>query len=216
MSPVAAIVLTAGVLLGGFGIADAATGGAFILGRGNSEAATSALSSSRGTPLSLSAPKGKAPLAVNRNVEVRNLNAEYVGGLSASAIRPSGGDDFAIPGSNIDLPPLADASVAVTGRLAAGTYYVTATAELALATGDPFGSCVVTLNNDLNHPLQMGAQSGGPKVTVAETLAVSVPRNGRLQEYCGISGSASGSVAINAGLTAIRILSSSGAAAKPS
>jgi len=212
LRPRAALVLAVAVILGGFGVADAATGGSFILGRTNHESSTALLVTSRGTPLSLSAPKGKAPLAVNRSTEVKNLNAEYVGGLSASTLRPSGGDDYASPGSAISLPPLAEAEVANTGPLAAGTYYVTASAEIDLATGDPFGGCVVTLNHDLNNYLQAGDQSGGPRVTVAETLAVAVPGKGSLQEYCGISGSASGSDVVDAGLTAIRILSSSGTA----
>ncbi len=208
----AAIVLALFLLLGGLGVADAATGGSFILGRTNHESSTASLVTSRGTPLSLSAPKDKAPLAVNRSTEVKNLNAEYVGGLSATALRPSGGDGFAAPASDVALPPLAQVEVANTGSLAAGTYYVTASAELDLATGDPFGGCVVTLNHNLNNYLQAGDESGGPRISVAETLAVAVPSKGSLQEYCGISGSNSGSFVDDAGLTSIRILSSSGTA----
>jgi hypothetical protein len=212
LRPGTAAVLALFLLLGGLGVADAATGGSFILGRTNHESSTASLVTSHGTPLSLSAPKGKAPLAVNRSTEVKNLNAEYVGGLTGSALRSSGGDGFAAPGSNVSLPPLAQVEVANTGALAAGTYYVTASAEIDLATGDPFGGCVVTLNHNLNNNLQAGDESGGPRITVAETLAVAVPSKGSLQEYCGISGSNSGSVVDNAGLTAIRILSSSGTA----
>jgi hypothetical protein len=68
LSPAAMIVLTLAFLIGGAGLADAATGGNFILGKANSESSAASLSSSAGTPLALSAPPGKAPLAVNRNV----------------------------------------------------------------------------------------------------------------------------------------------------
>jgi hypothetical protein len=212
LRPGPAIVLALAVILGGFGVADAATGGAFLLGRANHESSTASLVTSHGIPLSLSAPKGKAPLAVNRSTEVKHLNAEYVGGLSASVLKPSGGDDYAAPDSAVSLPALAEVGVANTGPLPAGTYYVTATADINLATGDPFGGCIVTLNNDVNNYLQAGDESGGPRITVAETLAVAVPAKGSLQEYCGISGSAGGSTVNDAGLTAIKILSSSGTA----
>ena len=52
------------MLLLGSGTAVAATGGKFILGRGNTASTTSMLSNTRGTALSLAAPAGKAPLAV--------------------------------------------------------------------------------------------------------------------------------------------------------
>jgi hypothetical protein len=212
LRPRTAFALALVVILGGFGVADAATGGSFILGRTNHESSTASLATSRGTPLSLSAPRGKAPLAVNRSTEVKNLNSEYVGGLSASTLRPAGGDDYASPDSDVSLPPLGEVEIANTGPLAAGTYYVSASAEITLATGDPFGGCIVTLNQDVNNYLQAGDENGGPRITVAENLAVAVPSKGSLQEYCGISGSAGGSDVNDAGLTAIRILSSSGTA----
>jgi hypothetical protein len=212
LRPGAATVLALAVILGGFGVADAATGGTFLLGRANHESSTASLVTSHGTPLSLSAPKGKAPLAVNRTTEVKHLNAQYVGGLSAGALRSSGGDDYAAPDSDISLPPLAEAEVANTGPLAGGTYYVTATAAIDLAAGDPYGGCIVTLDNDVNNYLQAGDESGGPRISVAETLAVAVPSKGSVQEYCGISGSAGGSAVVDAGLTVIKVLSSSGTA----
>jgi hypothetical protein len=63
LRPLTVISLTLAMVVGGAGIAGAATGGAFILGRANSEAAKATLSDSRGTPLSLAAPAGKAPPA---------------------------------------------------------------------------------------------------------------------------------------------------------
>ena len=75
------------LLIGGAGFADAATGGTFILGKANKETSTASLADSKGTALALSAPAGRAPLAVNRNVVVKNLNAQYLGGLTATGWR---------------------------------------------------------------------------------------------------------------------------------
>jgi hypothetical protein len=80
LSSAAVVVAVLALLFGGAGIAGAATGAAFMLGRSNSETSTAKLSDSRGTPLSLSAPKNTAPLAVNRSAMVKNLNAQYLGG----------------------------------------------------------------------------------------------------------------------------------------
>lgn len=96
---IAAALLLGGIVLGGTGIASAAVAAsrAFILGRSNFESSTAKLSDSRGTPLSLSAPRNKAPLAVNRSVMVKNLNAQYLGGLRASSVEFTGGDGIAAP-----------------------------------------------------------------------------------------------------------------------
>lgn len=61
----AAVAVTVSLLIGGAGFADAATGGTFILGKANKETSTASLSNSKGTPLALSAPGGKAPLDRN-------------------------------------------------------------------------------------------------------------------------------------------------------
>jgi len=57
------------------GLADAAGGGTLILGKANKETSTASLSSSKEAPLSLVAGSGTAPLAVNRKVMAKNLNA---------------------------------------------------------------------------------------------------------------------------------------------
>ena len=49
------------------------------------------MSNSRGNPLALSAPAGRAPLAVNQATMVKNLNTEYTGGLTAAQLQPTGG-----------------------------------------------------------------------------------------------------------------------------
>jgi hypothetical protein len=208
LSTAVVVVAVLALFSGGLGIAGAATGAAFILGRSNSETSTAKLSDSRGTPLSLSAPKNKAPLAVNRSVMVKNLNAQYLGGLSAASLKPTGGDGF--DGSNISIPSNAFAQVATTGPLAAGTYFVTATAQVHVRATNTGALCVLTLNNDTNHPLQEGGETGGSFVQAAETVAVSVPSKDTVQEWCTVQGSGVASVLQLAGITAIRVLSTSG------
>lgn len=67
------------------GSAIAVTGGTFILGRANTANATSTLSNTAGTPLSLKAKSGRAPLAVNSTVRVPKLNADLLDGLHSGA-----------------------------------------------------------------------------------------------------------------------------------
>jgi len=67
------------------GTAAAATGGTFVLGRSNAETSTATVSNSRGTPLSLKASSGHAPLSVNSSVRVPRLNADLLDGLHSSA-----------------------------------------------------------------------------------------------------------------------------------
>jgi len=68
------------------GTAAAATGGTFVLGRSNYESGGASLSTLSGSPLTLNAPTGKAPLAVNQRVQINNLNAQYVGGRTATQL----------------------------------------------------------------------------------------------------------------------------------
>jgi hypothetical protein len=222
LSPLAAIAIALALIFAAIGwagrsgaasvasAASAATGGSFILGKANSESGPASLSSSRGTPLALNAPKNTAPLAVNRRTMVKNLNAQFVGGVSAAGLKSSGGDGYTLPNGNISLPALAIAEVATTGKLAAGTYYVTATAVAKLAAGDSGMLCVITISKDTNNPVAEGGQTGGPMVQAAETVAVSVHNNDTLEEWCDIQGTAGGSMATTSGITAIRISSSSG------
>jgi hypothetical protein len=211
LSPVAVIGTTLLMVIGGVGIADAATGGNFLLGKSNSESSTASLSNTKGTPLSLSAPKNTAPLAVNRSTMVKNLNANFVGGLSATDLKPTGGDDFTQVDANIDIPALSAVTAAQTGKLAAGTYYVFASATVELATGNTATICEIVRANNVNHILSQGGESGGPFVQAAETVAVKVKNNERLAERCFVEGTSEGtSTVYDAGITAIRVLSSSG------
>ena len=212
LSPAAVIAVTLALVVGGAGFADAATGGNFILGKANTETSTASLSNSKGTPLKLSAPAGVAPLAVGGNAMVANLNANYLGGLSASDLQPTGGDGFTAPGTDTPLSGT-PTMVASTGPLPPGTYYVTATAFLFLGQGNTTPTyCYIAKGSN---PSPGGALSyGGGAATyvqAAETAAAAVTAGDTLQEWCYINASGSSNAnANNAGITAIRILSSTG------
>jgi hypothetical protein len=207
LSPFAVAAVTLIILFGGTGLAYAANGGNFVLGRSNSESATASLSNSRGVPLSLSASRGHAPLAVNRTTMVSNLNAQYTGGLTATQLQSSGGDGFTQPGTNT---PIGSTSplVAGTGNLPAGIYYVTATADVIVQQAD--GGAVCYIDKGSNRMAFSASEVGQPGLwSLAETAAVSVKSGDTLQEHCAAGGN-NGSVAVDAGITAIRIRSSEG------
>jgi hypothetical protein len=203
-----AIAVTLALALGGTGIADAATGGNFVLGRANRESSTASLASSRGAPLSLSAPAGTAPLAVNRKALVKNLNAQYTGGLTAGQLRATGGDGFTSPGTVTRIDQSGEL-VAATGHLPAGTYYVTAAAEVDIAGGDVFGLCYIAKGSDPRTMIQAGSSDREGIDQLAETAAVSVAAGDTVQEWCKTR-DFNGSTTLDTGIIAIRILSSSG------
>ena len=69
------------------GTAMAATGSTFVTGRANVATTTTTLTDSAGTPLSLSARSGYAPLTVNSSTKVGRLNADLLDGLHSSALQ---------------------------------------------------------------------------------------------------------------------------------
>jgi hypothetical protein len=91
------------MLVLGSGTAVAATGGKFILGHANSAAATSTLTNTKGTALSLKAPGTKAPLAVSNATKVTNLNSDRVDGLSSESLARTAGRTGSIRDSGITL-----------------------------------------------------------------------------------------------------------------
>jgi hypothetical protein len=208
LSPGAATTVIVALVLGGTGLASAANGGSFILGQANKESAVASLSSTKGTPLSLVAPAGKAPLAVNRNTMVKNLNAQFTGGLTSTQLKVTGGDGIARPNSNTPIDRTLTV-VARTGKLPAGTYYVTATALLNVAAGDKSGFCVLSKASDDGLNFGTGGEDHEGFVQAAETAAVAVKTGEVLEEICQTNGT-NGSHAFNAGIIAIRILSSHG------
>jgi hypothetical protein len=209
LGPSALAAVTLALVLGGNGLASAASGGNFILGRANTETSTARLSDSNGTPLSLSAPHGHAPLSVNRSAMVKNLNAEYTGGLSAAQLQATGGDGFTSPGTGTGINRNGQI-VTGTGPLPAGTYYVTATAMVNVSQGDGGALCYIIKNSNANISYGSGEIAQEGYVTLAATTAISAASGDILQEVCRSGGLLSASYVYNAGITAIRILSSSG------
>jgi len=208
LSPGAATTVIVALVLGGTGLASAANGGSFILGKANKESAIASLSTSKGTPLSLIAPAGKAPLSVNRDTMVKNLNAQYTGGMSSAQLKTTGGDGIARPNSDVPI----DRSLTVvtqTGRLPAGTYYVTASALMKVATGDKSGFCFISKTSDDGLDFSTGGEDHEGFVQAAETAVVAVRTGDVLDEICQTNGG-NGSQAFTAGIIAIRILSSHG------
>jgi hypothetical protein len=208
LSPAGLIGVTLALLLGGAGLASAANGADFILGAPNTETATASLTNSKGTALSLAAPTGDAPLTVNEKALVKNLNAQFTGGLSSGQLQATGGDGFTQPGTNTpvnDTGPL----VAGTGNLPAGIYYVTATADLIVQEADGGADCFISKGSAALSGVSQG-NIGQPGIfTLTETAAVRIKANDTLQEHC-VTGGNNGSVAIDAGITAVRIGSSHG------
>jgi hypothetical protein len=195
-------------VLGGASLASAANGGNFILGQANKESATARLSSSGGTPLSLVAPSGKAPLAVNRATLVRNLNAQFTGGLSSGKLKTTGGDGIARPNSNVPINH-GFTVVTQTGKLPSGTYYVTATALLKVAAGDKSGFCWIARASDTGNFFGTGGEDHEGFVQAAGTAVVAIKAGDVLEELCQTNG-INGSQAFDAGIIAIRVLSSHG------
>lgn len=206
LSPLAAFGLTAAVVLGGAGVASAANGGNFILGHTNQEMTMSTLNNSNGPPLKLSAPGNAAPLKVSNSNLVSGLNAQFLSGKSASQLA-AGGDGFTNPSTDTPISS-SQTEVASTGPLAAGTYYVNATALMFVVSGDSDGFCFITKGSSVN-PVNWGGAGQTNYIQASETAAVNVNAGDTLQEWCETSGTG-GSFAYNAAITATRVLSSSG------
>jgi hypothetical protein len=198
LNPAALIAVTLALVLGGAGGAAAANGGNFLLGKANTETATASLANSKGTPLSLTAPAGKAPLAVNRNTMVTNLNAQYTGGFTGTQLEATGGEN-----SNFTTIPIGSTPtvVANTGPLPNGAYVVIATAQMQIAAGDGAGFCTIDRGSAPDTPL---SNSGGGAQAAATTTVV-VSAGDSLVEECSTLAD-NGSETVDTGITAIRLL----------
>jgi hypothetical protein len=202
-----AVAVSLSLLFGGAGFADAATGGAFLLGKPNHETSQASLSNDHGTPLSLVAPSGKAPLAVNRSVQVQNLNAQFVGGVRASQLMVTGGAGVTKFDHSIRIST-GGTVVAATGPLRAGMYYVSASGELFINPSDIDAFCWIARSSSQGTRLAQSYVAGSGDFPVAEVSAASVTAGDTLQEVC-VAGGNTGSAVSGADIFAIRITSSS-------
>ena len=89
-TPATAIALVA-LFFSMSGVAYAATGGTFVLGKANSAKTVTSLANKKGTALSLSSDAADPPLTVSNGVQVPNLNASELDGESSSAFLPANG-----------------------------------------------------------------------------------------------------------------------------
>jgi len=87
ISAPAAFIGVGTLVVSGVGVADAATGGTFILGRSNLATTVTTLTNTGGTALSLKSKSGYPPLAVNSKKLVPNLNANYLNGLTSTSLQ---------------------------------------------------------------------------------------------------------------------------------
>ena len=204
LRPSSVVAVTLALLFGGTTIADAANGGNFLLGKANTETATATLTNTKGTPLKLAATSGHAPLAVTQKTLVKNLNAQFTGGLSAAQLQTTGGHDFRLP--NSDIPIDGNPKVIVsTNPLPAGIYFITATALLNVAAGDIGGFCIIRKGSDSATAFSEGGATQTGIVQAAETVATNVSAGDNFEEDCFDTGGIPSTV-VGAGITAIRIL----------
>jgi hypothetical protein len=211
LTPATMIALTLAIVLGGAGGAAAANGGSFLLGKANTETATASLANSKGTPLKLSAPKGTAPLIVNRKALVTNLNADYLHGFTYDQLALQGGDGISKLGTVIPVDDKGEL-VASTGHLTPGNYYVTATAEVDVRPGDLAGFCYISKGSSPQAEFASGGATGpAPSgiVQASEVAFIAVDAGDTLQEYCSVGGT-NGSSVLNAGIIGVRVIFFSG------
>jgi hypothetical protein len=114
-----AIGFVCALALGG-GVAYAANGGALLMGKSNTETATTGLTNSAGTPLSLAAPAGTAPLRVNNTTRVKYLNVDLIDGIDSAAFALTAGKTGIIVGSATDGDGYVNTAECPTGTIATG------------------------------------------------------------------------------------------------
>lgn len=208
LSPASVVAVTLALVLGGATIAAAANGGTFLLGKANSETATASLTNTTGTPLKLSAPAGKAPLAVTQNVMVNNLNAQFTGGLPASQLQVTGGDGIVPIDSGVSMSQ-GFSEITSTGALPAGTYYVNTSAAIFVEPGDGGAVCFIGRASAQQSAIQDAGNDIEGNVDLAVAAVASITAGDSFQLWCAVRGN-NGSFLDNAVITAIRVLSSHG------
>jgi hypothetical protein len=119
-SPVLFGLGAAATLLMGGSVAYAANGGSLLIGRSNAATALTSLSNSSGTPLSLSAKAGRAPLRVNNATKVTNLNADLLDGIDATSLALKVGRTGIIVGSADDSDGFVNTARCPSGAIATG------------------------------------------------------------------------------------------------
>jgi hypothetical protein len=177
------------VMVGGIGVAAAANGGSLTLGHSNTSSKTTTLTDTKGVPLSLVGPTDKQPLKVNSRKQVTHLNASLLGGKSAAELGTHGSGaqtpTDSIRAHALSTSPSTATEVATTATLAAGTYFVTASAETYETSGTLGTFCFVGPDSDYSDALQIsGSSTEQGYATLSETLTVTLTSSQPLGEYC--------------------------------
>jgi hypothetical protein len=113
-----AIGTAAGLILSG--VAHAADGSSFLLGRVNTASRITSLSNPSGSALSLLSNPQSAPLRVNSHAKVAHLNADLLDGRDSSEFALAGGRSGVIVGNTSDDDGLATTAACPAGTLATG------------------------------------------------------------------------------------------------
>lgn len=129
-------VTTALVL--GTGTAFASGGASVLLGHGNKTTHTTTISDTKGTPLSLKAKSGRAPLAVNSRTKVKNLNADTVDGLSSGSLALTRGRTGIIAGTAADADKDPSTARCPSGTIATGGGGIAADGDTLAYSGPNF------------------------------------------------------------------------------
>jgi len=114
-----AVGFVSALALGG-GVAYAANGGALVMGKSNTETLTTGLTNSVGTPLSLAAPAGIAPLRVNNTTKVKYLNVDLIDGVDSTAFALTAGRSGIIVGSATDADGYVNTANCPSGTIGTG------------------------------------------------------------------------------------------------
>ena len=213
LSPMGVIAVTLALVFGGVGIASATSRVSyFILGQSNNETSESYLNNSNGVPLKLVAPANDAPLRVSNSNPVANLNAQYVGGYSGAEVVPYGSAGNLPNGTTVPIGN-ANQKVASTGQLSAGTYFVTAAAQMSVLSPNDGGYCYISTGSNPQTEIQQGGTDQTGNIQAAETAAVTLTQPDTLQEWCHASGSSPTppvSYVYFGAITAMRVLQNNG------
>jgi hypothetical protein len=120
---------------------------------------------------------------VDRATLIKNLNAQYTGGLSSGKLKTMGGDGIARPNSDVPINH-GFTVVTQTGKLPAGTYYVAATALLKVAVGDKSGFCWISKVPGDGQFFGTGGEDHESFVQAAGTAVLAIKAGDVLEELC--------------------------------
>jgi hypothetical protein len=111
---VAATALALGVAVSpGTGAGAAAK--SVLLGSRNTATTTTTIADAKGTPLALTSPSNRAPLAVNSRTKVTNLNADSVDGYDSSVFARAAGKTGFVLAPDVNTAAVCPAGTVLTG-----------------------------------------------------------------------------------------------------